>query len=124
MPVVCNVWSTLVFEVQEASERRVDGPSQVMSFPGSDIDASTSASGDEDGNPEDSMAPGGSVFAVLQAYTTHAIAPVVRAYAAARGGDEKVLSPPLEHDTVGILLCLNSTRVSVSSRRRRAKMLS
>lgn len=62
-----------------------------MSFPGSDADASTSASGDEEeGNTKESVAPGGSVFAVLQAYASHVFAPIVRAYAASRGGDEKV----------------------------------
>lgn len=63
----------------------------MMSFPGSDVEAGTSGSEEENEGGE-SMAPGGSVFAVLQAYATNVFAPVVRAYAAARGGDEKVLA--------------------------------
>lgn len=62
---------------------------QVMSFPGSDADATTAASEEDEGT----VAPGGSVFAVLQAYATHVFAPAVRAYAAARGGDEKASMP-------------------------------
>lgn len=63
---------------------------QVMSFPGSDADATTATAGaGQAGEDEGTIAPGGSVFAVLQAYATHVFAPTVRAYAAARGGDEK-----------------------------------
>lgn len=36
------------------------------------------------------MAASGSVFAVLQSFTTLVFAPAVRAYAAVRGGDLKV----------------------------------
>lgn len=62
---------------------------QIISFPGSDADADTAGAGKEEGKTEKEMAPSGSVFAVLQAYATHVFAPVVRAYAAARGGDDK-----------------------------------
>lgn len=59
-----------------------------MSFPGSD--AAAEAPGTEkSGKAEEEVATSGSVFAVLQAYATHVFSPTVRAYAAARGGDDK-----------------------------------
>lgn len=62
---------------------------QVMSFPGSEADTELPGAKDQDGKDGKEIAPGGSVFAVLQAYATHVFAPTVRAYAAARGGDDK-----------------------------------
>lgn len=64
----------------------------MMSFPGSDA-ARAEAPGAEGAGgkaEEEEVAPTGSVFAVLQAYATHVFAPTVRAYAATRGGDDKV----------------------------------
>lgn len=65
---------------------------QLMSFPGSDAQADAQGAEGEGGKAEEeeAAAPIGSVFAVLQAYATHVFAPTVRAYAASRGGDEKV----------------------------------
>ena len=63
---------------------------QLMSFPGSDAQADAPGAEGEDGKAEEEVAPIGSVFAVLQAYATHVFAPTVRAYAASRGGDDKV----------------------------------
>lgn len=63
---------------------------QMMSFPGSDAQADAPGAEGEDGKAEEEVAPIGSVFAVLQAYATHVFAPTVRAYAASRGGDDKV----------------------------------
>lgn len=60
-----------------------------MSFPGGDSRADTSGAEEEGGKTGEEIAPSGSVFAVLQAYATHVFAPAVRAYAAARGGDDK-----------------------------------
>ena len=65
--------------------------SQVMSFPGSDAESPIKGAQEEDSKE---MAASGSVFAVLQAYATYVFAPAVRAYAAARGGDEKASSIP------------------------------
>lgn len=67
---------------------------QLMSFPGSDAQADAPGAEDEGGKAEEEeVAPIGSVFAVLQAYATHVFAPTVRAYAASRGGDDKVREP-------------------------------
>lgn len=63
-----------------------------MSFPGGDSRAETSGAEEEGGKTGEEIAPSGSVFAVLQAYATHVFAPAVRAYAAARGGDDKASS--------------------------------
>ena len=63
---------------------------QLMSFPGSDGRADAARAEGEDGKIEEEVAPIGSVFAVLQAYATHVFAATVRAYAASRGGDDKV----------------------------------
>lgn len=65
---------------------------QLMSFPGSDAAQAEApgAKGGGGGKVEEEVAPIGSVFAVLQAYATHVFAPTVRAYAATRGGDDKV----------------------------------
>lgn len=64
---------------------------QLMSFPGSDAQADAPGAEGEGGKTgEEDVAPIGSVFAVLQAYATHVFAPTVRAYAASRGGDDKV----------------------------------
>lgn len=64
-----------------------------MSFPGGDSRAETSGAEEEGGKTGEEIAPSGSVFAVLQAYATHVFAPAVRAYAAARGGDDKASAP-------------------------------
>lgn len=63
-----------------------------MSFPGNDTQAEAAAAtaGGQGGKTDDGIALSGSVFAVLQAYATHVFAPTVRAYAATRGGDDKV----------------------------------
>lgn len=67
---------------------------QLMSFPGTDAQAEPATPGAAGVGGakagEESIAPSGSVFAVLQAYATHVFAPTVRAYAATRGGDDKV----------------------------------
>lgn len=66
------------------------GVAQLMSFPGSDAQADAPGAEGEGVKAEEEVAPIGSVFAVLQAYATHVFAPTVRAYAASRGGDDKV----------------------------------
>lgn len=61
-----------------------------MSFPGSDAESARAAAQEEDLKAAEEMAASGSVFAVLQSFTTLVFAPAVRAYAAVRGGDVKV----------------------------------
>lgn len=70
---------------------------QMMSFPGVEAHGGTTGAEKESGKAENEIAPSGSVFAVLQAYATHVFAPTVRAYAAARGGDDKASMPILCH---------------------------
>ena len=60
-----------------------------MSFPGSDAESTRAAAQEEDVKAAEEMAASGSVFSVLQAFTTHVFAPAVRAYIAVRGGGEK-----------------------------------
>ncbi|CAM9412731.1 unnamed protein product, partial [Ectocarpus sp. 12 AP-2014] len=79
--------------LEPTTRRPLQAQLQLMSFPGSDALAEPSGpkgGGGGGGKAEEGMSPSGSVFSVLQAYATHVFAPTVRAYAAARGGDDKL----------------------------------
>ncbi|CAN0536751.1 unnamed protein product, partial [Ectocarpus sp. 12 AP-2014] len=79
--------------LEPKTRRPLQAQLQLMSFPGSDAPAEASGpkgGGGGGGKAEEGMPPSGSVFSVLQAYATHVFAPTVRAYAAARGGDDKL----------------------------------